>query len=403
MSRRVWLLALAFSACNGGKDSANPDNGGDGSVDGTTDADTDTDADADADADTDADSDADTDTDFQSMTGQVVLDETVDGDPLCHAVVDLSGPAYTGPCPSCAFAFQVEADVSQNDGDCYLDPYTTWTENLTRKNPILAFSEKFVEYVPSYHASYDVLWFGYSLDYTAYGGGKYPGPYWREVSNRDVGSGPTTSYYYYYDYTENHPPHWDGSNLRWSEDESRPNYFLPSPYLDYCGNAQYGVYGVGPFAGVSVVDDIGVYYTDSNFDVWEFSGSLGDTVNLSVDTVAALTAFSPYLTITDDTGCILASSSGSFACTFDDPNQWYYSNTLCPAIQFAVPADGVYRAVVSGYSSYSSGAYVAQGSYGLTMDNPTSASLTRVADDEPPSVGPLDLEGSTELLAVPMP
>jgi hypothetical protein len=187
----------------------------------------------------------------------------------------------------------------------------------------------------------------------------------------------------------------------WDQTVADASYYQPSAFLaQYCGPNQSGGYGIGPFVGTANDETIGVYWPNSTFDVWEFDAAQGDTVDISVDTRDPATAFTPYLVVTDDTNCIVAVNYGAFACTYDDPNGWYGSTTVCPALAFAVPATGRYRVNVSGYSNYSSGGYVSQGSYRLVIVNPAGGTPSLLADDEPPQSGPMDLEATTSLLTV---
>lgn len=397
MGKSLWvsLACVAGLGCAG-------DGGGDKTTPPSDQADTDTDTDADTDADADSDTDADTETSFGSMSGQILYDVELDGVSQCHAVIDLVGTPYTGECPNCRFAFEVESTISENVGACLLNPRRTWTEDVFTRQPRLAFSDTWTQVAqygpPVYQVLHDVLWLGVSLDFSAYGGTVYPGPYWYITTHSQVDQIPVGYYYGYLWNSGGTPATFDGSSLEWDPVWSYPYTYQYTDAIDWsCGYNAYAPYGVGPFTGTVIAEDLAVTYPQQ-FDAFEIQANAGDVIDISVDTVDATNGFTPQLLVTDDQGCVYASVYSTFLCTFADPNTWYGGATYCPAISWTAPTTGTFRLIVQGYSSYSTYGYVTDGHYGIVVNTPSGAAPTLAFDDEPLQEGPLLYEETESML-----
>jgi hypothetical protein len=356
MRRLTSVSLLLFCvACFGAKPegtfagecSDGEDNDGDGvtdcddsDCDGTTDceeSDTDTDADADTDADTDADADADADADTDlTLLGEVEYIYTEDGSIVCDATIDLVGTQYTGSCSGCDFAFEIDASVSVDNGspDCELHPYLSYIEDGIYRNLLMAYMPSYSGYYGSYS---DVFATGFSVDYSAYGMGYYPGPYWFILSHASSTEGNFRR---------------SGDDLEWSFQYTGSDSYGEAVYQDDCGSyLDYDdrVDNVhSSFTGQSDMDCKG-----ETIDVWAFIGQPGDLLEVSVDTVAGPTAFDPLMWVNDPSGCSFLYNDDSFDCTYPPPSY------QCPAVDDTLSAGGTYQIVVASYGSCagSAGAY----------------------------------------------
>ena len=77
-------------------------------------------------------------------------------------------------------------------------------------------------------------------------------------------------------------------------------------------------------------------------DSFTFDARAGETVSVTVDTVAAETAFDPSFWVNGPDTCTLAWVDESFECAFPPP---YFS---CPSGKFVAPQDGTYEVFVTG-------------------------------------------------------
>jgi hypothetical protein len=371
----MWI---GWMGCTGASSDDKPKDNGDGQVD--ADADTDTDADSDTDTDTDTDADTDLPSTFEA---EILYQETLDGSIHCSTELSLVGTSYTGLCPNCDFAFEAATTIaSQNDPECHLVPYYSWTEDDRYVSPKIAFSSTFVDYVPLSRTFHNVLWFSSYLDlpdyyyyYTTTGSGLV-GPIWYMMaSDEDPNSNAT----------------FDGTNLEWSFDITNPYYNLYTDYLDYCGPADYNVGVSSPFANPAYAGEL---TCDSpTIDVWEFEAQAGDELRISVDSLVTATLMVTTLQLTDDTGCILATTGGSFPCSGD--YGLYFPYNYCPAMRFTAPNTGTYRAVVTA-GGYSTCPTSGVGEYQLVVASPAGPA-TLIADEEPRYTGPYEYELSVRM------
>jgi hypothetical protein len=322
MSLRVLIpltllsLGVTLVAC-GDKDT--DDTGPEGDTDTDTDADSDTDADADADADTDVEWPS-------SFAGAVEYVFVENGVNVCDATIDLAGTKYTGTCADCDFAFDIDPTVSRDDGQegCYLHPYFSYMEQSVYAGLMMAHMDSYMGYYGTYN---DVFATGFAIDYSAYGWGYYPGPYFFMLAydGNTLGSFTRT-----------------GDDIEWSWYYAGYDTTYTYDYLADCGSSvSYSDLGGAVnsmFYGSSDMDCDG-----ATVDVWTIDVPTGTAVEVSVDTVAADTAFDPRMWISDSDECIIAYSDDAFDCTFPPPTY------QCPATTWTTTEAGLYHIVVASY------------------------------------------------------
>ncbi|MEL6341764.1 MAG: hypothetical protein AAFV53_01430 [Myxococcota bacterium] len=262
-----------------------------------------------------------------SQTGAFATDD--DGDNSCDNSIAFTGSAYTGDCDGCDFSFQVdetEVTVGENSTDaCVMNELLSLVDDpeQARDSFLLRFD---AEYVYGTYTITDLFQIGYS----AYSGGTdYPGPYYYTIYYGGVGGGNTVSY--------------DASTgaLEWSIYDRFDFYFpderydsLCSPYSYASGNASYA--GPDALSGSGTVDCVG------GGDVWTLSDVVaGDRLKISIDTVAANTAFDPRFFVNAESGCTAAWAYSNLECTHgtEDGNS-------CGALRFNAPEDGDYQLIV---------------------------------------------------------
>ena len=271
-----------------------------------------------------------------TMTGVVTWEQVqTDSDgvdtTLCDSTIDLTGSAYAGDCEDCEFAFEVSTSV--DDGglpDCGNPTITTWVESNIYKNPLMMFwSEKTETDDYGYTSSFtNLLRTGVSIDYSDYGYGYYPGPYFGTVAYDGAETGEavlTTG---------------EVDSLSWTfadtyEEQAR-NYFEYCDYVDYWD--AYDNWDAA--AGESGLDCDGELV-----DVWEVDLAAGDMFLLSVDTIAADSAFDPWVYVNGPDSCFAASADDSFDCTFEP------TDYQCPSMAYEAADAGTHQVVVSSYGS----------------------------------------------------
>jgi hypothetical protein len=266
--------------------------------DDTASADTDTDTDADADADTDADVtevDAAAAADIDGATAgyeyayDVMLDATMDGSSLdgtltytyaesgstvCDFTDHVVGTEYSGSCSDCDFAFDIASTntTDNSTSDCVESP----TLSLRGSSIITdLWISGISTFETDYGNYYDVFRAGFGYDYTAYGYGVYPGPYYSYLAY-DGG---------YYGSAD-----WDETSLQWTFSSSGTATDL-GDYYYYCDyNYTYYVYSVYPGSGGTGSLDC----EGADLDTWTFEAVDGATAYVTVDTTSDATAFDPH-------------------------------------------------------------------------------------------------------------
>jgi hypothetical protein len=360
MSRSpVWLaLALWMPGCAGASDKDNH-------TTDEADADTDTDTDADSDSDSDADADPGFIEHFVATMEYVTAD--ADGVTVCDATIELAGTPFTGNCHSCTYAFDIEATVTRDDGatGCELDPLKTWVTDGT-------FSKMYLEI---------------GADLYTYNGATYGLEYFRVVG-RYTSPENATSYGYplWYDYSHHYGESHASTDSTFTQvgnyvyldmDRTRPDYTWLPTYPTYgCYSPEYAqapIYTSAVGAYSDTGDSHCGYATGTyleQYDVWSVTPASGQTVTISVDTVAAATAFDPYFWILDQDECTLGSADDSFTCSYPP------SSGSCPSMEFIADAE-TYKIIVGSYGACTG----TTADYEIRVDAPSDPTLTPVADN----------------------
>jgi hypothetical protein len=321
-NRSYPLLAAALAMCHGACSTRPSDTGSE------TASESDADVDADADADvplTEAGDDVwryerygfdvvGTGT-FESggekLDGSIEFLTDLDGLPICDATILYSGTPYTGTCDDCAWGYSVVGTDVRNDGtpECYLFPPLTFIPDSRYPDLYLAFApERITEgYLGSYTA-YDVLEVGSS---------GLSSPF--EVSYEGSTTGTFSE---------------KGDDIAWTFLGYELHYDMGNAFYADCGslaeseaNRAYGGEGQS-----STIDCEG-FLTD----VWSFEATPGETIQITVDTVTADTAFDPWFYLNDPLGCTILLADDNFRCTFE-PLAY-----RCPSGTFEALTAGTYE------------------------------------------------------------
>jgi len=330
----------------------------DSDADSDADADGDTDADADGDTDADSDTDADTDTDVDThatFSGQLTFTQVEDGTTVCDADVALSGTAYTGTCEGCDFAFDMDGEVTRDDGtsDCYLYPTLTYVMSDPYTELMMAHADTYTVY--GYYGDYaydDAFLTGYSAYYYGY----YFGPTFSVLSSDGSDTATFTR---------------DGNDIAWTwtYDYSYTGYDYSYAYTEYCDYVTFSD-ATESFTG----DETGTGSVDCDgllADAWTFDVGSDGAATISVDTVAADTAFDTKFYVSDPDGCEIASADDNFDCTYA-PADYY-----CSSVELSGLAAGTYTVVVSSYGSCTG----STSDYSISVHSGTTTALTQLADD----------------------
>ncbi len=284
-----------------------------------------------------------------ALTGSTTWDSvttTVDGGAEttnCDAELSLSGTPYAGDCMDCDFAFDMTSTVTSDAGltDCNLPIVNTFTESAVYKSPILMFWSDFSE-TDDYGNTTEYSNFlrtGVSIDYSAYGGYYYAGPYFGTLAF----DGPD----YYGEYSKGSATFTAGSaegegTLDWTwsynYETSDKNYY------NVCEAVQPADATDDPELD-AVAGTSGLACSGEQIDVWEVSLSAGDTFLATVDTVAADTAFDPWFYLNTPDTCLTAYSDDAFDCAFPP------ADYQCPGMEVDIDDDGTYQIVVASYDS----------------------------------------------------
>ncbi len=282
----------------------------------------DDDAPADDDDDDDTIGDDDTADLPASVAATVEYTDSVDGEAACDLTVDIVGSKYTGYCDGCDFSFETEATVvdDQSTDACDQVDYWTWYYDGGPYVPWLMIHWN--EY-SSYYGSYsNVFRSGVAIDYTMYGGGYYVGPYFATL-HYDGSSGDTT-------FTRT------GDDIAWTLNSTASVYL--GAYSYDCGISEWS-YAEYAYAGdFEITEDIACDAMSA--DVWTFQAVEGATYSITVDTIAAGTAFDATFHMNDPDGCYLVTADDNFDCSFPPPTY------ACPSYELTGATAGEYQIVV---------------------------------------------------------
>lgn len=364
MNKYGWIslvAVLALGACTkDDTDDTDP-------TESDTDTDSDSDSDADADTDSDSDTDADTDVPLAPFEGYLTYKRTTNDIVACDVdVTVLSTGDYTGDCLDCAFAFDVDAAVTEERTACEFsrnDAYYTFQNKGGLTDTWIGWMDNTVVSPGDYsELSYiDTVLRGYTelgdADYRALAG-TYELTYYDELYTGPIEDGSETSF--------------DGTTLELTIlADSSDNL---GKYAAVC--EERGEEVVAKADAEPLLEDLPC--NDVLVDVWNFTVASDSEVTVSVDVTNAEAAGDPAFLIIGPDECQIADIDDSFACTV--------APKLCPA--FHLPsgsAPGQYSVVAYLYHTGSSAAPVCTGNtsghvdYEIRMDGATP---TLAADDE---------------------
>jgi hypothetical protein len=170
-------------------------------------------------------------------------------------------------------------------------------------NPVLSFTADYV--YAGYYGDYyytNAVRVGFGYDYTAYGYGTYPGPYFSVFAYEGEGAAIVASF--------------DGSTLAMDGAlEGSESVRVDMPFaLEACADATVAGEGGGSALGNDSLDCEG-----TQMDIWELSTAAGQTYTVTVDTVNAESAFDPLMVLTDGETCMLGSGDDDIDCTYPPP------------------------------------------------------------------------------------
>lgn len=256
----------------------------------------------------------------ENLEGSLTYNTTFDGGTVCDATITLAGTPYTGTCDGCDFAFNVEGTVTADNstGDCTLNPMLSFVPDATHYDLIMAHAETFAGYYGDLTNAF-IAGYSYSPD--------YPGPYFYQYTSYD-GS-------YYGTFTQ------EGTQFNWTYSTEGTSFDL-SAYYQYCEYI-YPYYLYEPVAGQGGTGELNCDGTVT--DVWTFTAEKGGLVSVSVDTIAADSAFDAGMIVTDPDGCEVSFADDAFDCTFPP------ADYQCPAASFEAASSGTYTVVVESFGS----------------------------------------------------
>ena len=348
------------------EDDTDPDTEGDTDpdtdpdTDGDTDPDTDGDTDPDTDGDTDPDTDPDTSVATSDLTGTHSYAATLTGtgpnneviNSSCAAEFTVSGTEFVGDCNGCDWAFELTATETSNDCDGELPlVYSLQPVGADNAAPVVVFWSTYISYYGSYS---DIFATGVFAE-DAYGTFITAGTFVDyTIGGVNYGSGSFSLVDTALDW-----------NTAAENDETEFNYLNDDCVADALDSdlgatlAGTGLNGTLPCDG-------------DEFDVFEFEATAGTPVSISVDTVAAGSAFDSAVRITAPSGCEITISDDAFDCAFA-PEAYQCSGT-----NFTPNETGTHRAIVQNFGSCIDSGANAVGDYVIVADG---ASLVAAGDD----------------------
>jgi hypothetical protein len=294
----------------------------------------------------------------ESFSGQLEIHSTHDGEVACDAIIELAGIRYGGTCEECDFAFSIDATLSFDAGTdgCSMDPRWSYLAADPWSNLLLAHAPVFQTH--GWYGTYtfsDALLTGYTL------AGSDEDPLWWLLAHDDSAGASFTR---------------GGDEVSWSYSTQGP--LDVDPHYDDCGGIVES--DATEALGGVVIATSELPCDGSHADAWTFTGVGGEGVSVTVDTVAADTAFDPRVYVNGPDGCTVLTADDNFDCTFPPPSY------RCPAAAFDA-SDGEYRVVVLAAGSCAGDV----GAYSIRVDGPAGASLA-LAEDDLAVVVDLDLE-----------
>ncbi len=288
-----------------------------------------------------------------NLAGTMRYARTLDGVEVCSVDFALGGTPYTGTCEGCDFAFEVDvtrtAEVNPEQCWTYFNATLETPEGCGLRDAILAHVPELTTPEWTWTDGYgeeqtyggyvynDVLQVGFTSYTPAYSGpyGEWPeteyGPFFQNL----VWDGSR-----YGDFTR------EGDALSWMWGQTYETTTTEG-VQQWCPDVEVSMVGSRRALGVDAVT--GEFPCDSvHHDAWTFDAEEGDIVSVTVDTVAAETAFDPMVWVNGPDSCTLLWIDEGFDCTFPPPA------FQCPAGKFVAPGSGTYEVFVGTMSSCAS-------------------------------------------------
>ena len=190
--------------------------------------------------------------------------------------------------------------------------------------------------------------------------------------------------YHWYDYTGSAGAYtspyatwaWTGNAVYWDLNQTNTDTAYTYPYPSYdCTSTETATTTSASAAGLysgSSDSNCGTssWYGYDEVDVWQVTPSVGETLTVSVDTVATATAFDPYMWVNDSDSCTVGGADDSFTCTYQP------AAYDCPSLQFTADAE-TYSIVVGSLGSCNG----TTAEYTLLVDAASDPSLAQTQDN----------------------
>ncbi|MCB9743575.1 MAG: putative metal-binding motif-containing protein [Alphaproteobacteria bacterium] len=254
---------------------------------------------------------------------------------LCDATYSLTGETFSGDCNDCDFAFDVAATLEDDHGygDCAPDPVFSFTDNGFIIDPTLGFWTEYVH--SSTYGDYvynDAFANGIGVDYTSYGYGIYPGPYWQLLASTYDGDPGDDAVAY------------SAPLLTWHVRDATATREGDNLYYNTCSSTVTS-YAYVPYdapSGHTSTLGCNDYYVDA----WSFDLSDASRFRVTVDTIAADTAADLAFWVNDPDGCTVIWADDNFDCAYE-PTDWQ-----CPSARMVVSGNpGTYTVYVKTWGS----------------------------------------------------
>jgi len=283
---------------------------------------------------------------YTGFDGTIEYRSELDGSVLCDADIAFTGTPFTGDCADCTFAFSLEGTITRDGStsDCELNPLLSYVKTTGITDLSIVFWESFT--YEGYYGTQTLtnLWgAGYAVEYNGY---SYSGTQYIGASG--YGNEMTVS----------------GSSVSWEVVSESTDDIYEYPYGGECESAAtVGDDPAGPVTdGVSATGSLDT--TLDLTDVWEITVDGTADLVVTVDTVAADTAFDSGITLHDDSTCLVTSADDTFDCSFPYAYQ-------CSGITIPAPTAGTWTVLVE---SYSAAGDLAE--YSLAASGATALTLT---------------------------
>ncbi|TNE84203.1 MAG: hypothetical protein EP330_30245 [Deltaproteobacteria bacterium] len=312
---------------------------------------------------------------YRALDGELTYTETLeDGQVVCDVDLALVGRPYTANCNGCEFAFHVDPEVieDRSSEDCVLPSIWTYFDDELATDVGLGWAEAATDFD------------GNPVDDALMVVGNYQGTRAMAVALAGAEEANTSI-------------DWDGeANLGW--EATRTAGYGDPVLLQVCeggwdGGSFDGNRSDGAYRGTGELGCDGLVA-----DVWTFEARAGEPVKITMDTVAADSAFDAVYYLNDPSGCTIGGSDDAFQCTFRPLDY------KCPGGKFVPEVSGTYELVAYSYDQCTAADLDRDGygdiaEYSLSIDADYDPNLTLVDDDAPyyPHVSTVQVRGAAEV------